>query len=93
MFRRMRMGWVQRTRERGPGSTATVQIFKSIRWPVESTHSPSGHTVRGGEFGSQRGEAGLRATDSLITNVCRGNEPLLYHQIGNRNFFIFITNQ
>ena len=23
----------------------------------------------------------------------RGNEPLLYHQIGNRNFFIFITNQ
>ena len=23
----------------------------------------------------------------------RGNEPLLYHQIGNRNIFIFITNQ
>ena len=23
----------------------------------------------------------------------RGNEPLLYHQIGNRHFFIFITNQ
>ena len=23
----------------------------------------------------------------------RGNEPLLYHQIGNRNFFLFITNQ
>ena len=23
----------------------------------------------------------------------RGNKPLLYHQIGNRNFFIFITNQ
>ena len=23
----------------------------------------------------------------------RGNEPLLYHQIGNINFFIFITNQ
>ena len=23
----------------------------------------------------------------------RGNEPLLHHQIGNRNFFIFITNQ
>ena len=22
-----------------------------------------------------------------------GNKPLLYHQIGNRNFFIFITNQ
>ena len=23
----------------------------------------------------------------------RGNKPLLYHQIGNTNFFIFITNQ
>ena len=23
----------------------------------------------------------------------RGNKPLLYHQIGNINFFIFITNQ
>ena len=23
----------------------------------------------------------------------RGNKPLLYHQIGIRNFFIFITNQ
>ena len=23
----------------------------------------------------------------------RGNEPLLYHQIGNRNFFIFIANK
>ena len=23
----------------------------------------------------------------------RGNQPLLYHQIGNINFFIFITNQ
>ena len=23
----------------------------------------------------------------------RGNKPLLYHQIGNRNFLIFITNQ
>ena len=23
----------------------------------------------------------------------RGNEPLLYHQLGNRDFFIFITNQ
>ena len=23
----------------------------------------------------------------------RGNEPVLYHQIGNRNVFIFITNQ
>ena len=22
-----------------------------------------------------------------------GNKPLLYHQIGNINFFIFITNQ
>ena len=25
MFRLMQMGWVQRTREQGPGSTATVQ--------------------------------------------------------------------
>ena len=23
----------------------------------------------------------------------RGNRPLLYHQIGNISFFIFITNQ
>ena len=23
----------------------------------------------------------------------RGNKPLLYHQIGNRNLFVFITNQ
>ena len=25
--------------------------------------------------------------------LSRGNKPLLYHQIGNSNFFIFITNQ
>ena len=39
------------------------------------------------------------ATDQPIQNedpiylFPRGNKPLLYHQIGNRNFFIFITNQ
>ena len=42
----MRMGWVQRTRELGPGSTATVQIFKLVRLPVESAHSPFGHIYR-----------------------------------------------
>ena len=30
--------------EQGPGSTATVQIFKSVHLPVESAHSPFGHT-------------------------------------------------
>ena len=70
LFRRMRMGWEQRTHEQGPGSTATVRIFQSIRLPVESAHSPFGHTVRGGVFGSQRSVASLRATDSLIRNVC-----------------------
>ena len=53
-----------------PGSTATVQIFKSVRLPVESAHTLFGHTVRGGVFGSQRDAASLRATDSLITKIC-----------------------
>ena len=63
-------GWMQRTREQGPGSTATVQPFKSVRLPVESAHYPFGHTVRGGVFGNQRGAASLSATDSLTTDVC-----------------------
>ena len=70
LFHRMQMGWVQRTREQGPGYPSTVQMFKSVRLPIESAHSPFGHTVRGGVFGSQHCAASLRATDSLITNVC-----------------------
>ena len=65
----MRMGWVQQTCKHGPRSTATVQIFKSVHMPIESAHFPFGHAVMGGVFGSQRGAASLRATDSLITNV------------------------
>ena len=57
LIRRMRMGWVHwRTREQGPGSTAKVQIFKSVRLHVESVRSSFGHTVRGGGFRSQRGD-------------------------------------
>ena len=53
-----------------PGSTATVHIFQSVRLPVESVHSPFGHAVRGGVFGSQHVAASLHVTESLITNVC-----------------------
>ena len=59
----MRMEWVQQTREQGPGAMATVQIFNSVRLPVEVAYSPFGHTVRR-VFGSQRGAASLRTTDS-----------------------------
>ena len=41
----------------GPGSTATLKIFKICslaRW-INSTHSPFGHTVMEGVFGSQHG--------------------------------------
>ena len=34
LFRPMRMGWVQRTCEQGPGSTVTVQIFKFQTCPL-----------------------------------------------------------
>ena len=34
-------------------------MFKSVRLPVESAHSPFSYTVRGGVFGSQRGAASL----------------------------------
>ena len=34
LFRRMQMGWVQRTREQGPGSTATVQILNLFACPL-----------------------------------------------------------
>ena len=38
--------------ELGPRrGAATVQIFKSVRLPVESAHSPFGHAVRGGASG------------------------------------------
>ena len=48
----MRMTWVQRIREQGPGPRR-VQIFKSVCLPVESAHSPFGHAVRGGVFRGQ----------------------------------------
>ena len=63
---------MQRTSEQGPASTATVQIFKSVRLPVESApDSPFGHAVRVGVFGSQRGARSLRAiqTRSLRMSV------------------------
>ena len=44
--------------------------FQSVGLPVESAHSPFGHTVKGGVFESQRGAISLCATDSLIKNVC-----------------------
>ena len=74
---------MQRTREQGLGSTATVHIFKSVRLPVESAHSPFGLAVRRGMFGSQRSAASLRATDSLITIVLRSVEmfhPRMTHE-------------
>ena len=56
-FRRMLMGWVQRTSEQGPGSSATVQLFKPVclSLPIDSAHSPFSHAVRGGALGRQCG--------------------------------------
>ena len=47
----------------------TVQIFISVRLPIESADSPFGLAVGGGVFGSQRGAASVPATYSLITTV------------------------
>ena len=69
-FAECRWGGRQRTCEQEPGSTVTVQILKSLRLPVDSTHSPFGQALRGGVFGSQRSDTSLRASDLLITNVC-----------------------
>ena len=65
----MLMGWVQRTRKQGLGSMVTVQIKNQFACPLNLL-SPVRHPVRGGVFGSQRGAAGLCATDLLITNIC-----------------------
>ena len=76
----MRIRWMQLTCEQGPGSTATVQIFKSVHLPVESAHSPFGNTARGGVLGSRCCAASLRATDSLITNVCLEVRAQLFNE-------------